>query len=605
MTLFKMSISGAVIIVIIVLLRALAINRLPKKTFLFLWAIALCRLLVPFNFSSPFSAYNLIWQGADTPQLQIVNALTFMPPTGQPSTVLATDFAANPINIHLLIWISGVLASAAYFLIAYFHCQREFQTSLPVQNEYITGWLAQRTMKRSVTIRQSSRISAPLTYGIWKPIILMPRNTDWNDTQQIEYVLAHELVHIKRFDTVTKLILTAVLCIHWFNPLVWAMYILSNRDMELSCDETVIRSFGIATKSAYALTLISMEERKSARTPLCNNFSKNAIEERITAIMKMKKSSVAALTAAALLIGGVTTVFATSAKTDSDHVPQAYSAETVITPQGQVGPDKQQAAELTKQFSVYKDHGLTYDEKTDNLYYNGKLVRWFSDKINADNQYVTFVRDNDGMDLQAIRNSSYKLTGMAEVSRAEYDKHTQAIKAVQSTDTAYEQGDPEADLTEQMSLLSQYGKFGVSFDSSGKMLYNGEPVRYFCDGVELEAGAWSTRYQYFNEKGAVDVFTKRTVIDNGDGSKDPFGNLIGLKKSSQKEFEQRDLSDLSAPPEPAATAEGSSGDVGEMTAAEKFARYKRYGIEYKEDGGTITVQTVYDSTGSLAGVEKK
>lgn len=91
------------------------------------------------------------------------------------------------------------------------------------------------------------------------------------------------------------------------------MYILSNRDIELSCDETVVRSFGDTTKSAYARTLISMEEKKNALTPLCNNFSKNAIEERITAIVRMKKTSVVAALVALVLIIAITTAFATSA----------------------------------------------------------------------------------------------------------------------------------------------------------------------------------------------------------------------------------------------------------------------------------------------------
>lgn len=641
MTILDMSISGAVIIMVIVFIRALAINRLPKKTFLFLWGVALCRLLIPFNMPSSFSAYNLIQQGTEISQMQNGNAITFVSPIAPlPIETPFADYAANPINIPLLVWLLGILLLTTYFTITYVLFRREFQMALPVKNEYVENWLAQLKMKRTIIIRQSSRISAPLTYGIWKPVVLMPKNTNWENTKQIDYVLAHELVHIRRFDTVTKLLLTAVLCVHWFNPLVWVMYILSNRDIELSCDETVIRSFGDTTKSAYARTLISMEESKNRFTPLCNNFSKNAIEERITAIMKIKKTTVATLMAAVLLIGGVTIVFATSARAENDNIPQAYATETVITQQEQAELDKQHTAEITQQYSVYKDYGLTYEPKTDSFYYNGKLVRRFSDKLNADNQYITFVRDNDGIDLRAVRNGSYELTGITEVSQAEYDKNTQIKAAAESAGGVYEQGDPNANASGQMEMITQYGDFGVSFNSNGEMLCNGELVRYFCDGVEVEPDAWAIRYQYLNEKGTVDVFTKRTVINNGDGSKNPFGNLIGLEKSSQKEFEQRDLSDFSASPEQISIAEGNSSDVIGVTFSEKFAKYKLYGIDYREehedsgngnvyfngelvktfidvipnggvftydskDGGTITVQTVYDSKGKLTRVEKK
>lgn len=110
---------------------------------------------------------------------------------------------------------------------------------------------------------------------------------DWKNEKQLQYVLSHEYVHIYRYDTVTKLIVTLALCIHWFNPFVWVMYILFNRDIELACDESVIRQFGEKSKSAYSLMLINMEATKSGLLPFCNNFSKNAIEERITAVMKI------------------------------------------------------------------------------------------------------------------------------------------------------------------------------------------------------------------------------------------------------------------------------------------------------------------------------
>ncbi len=125
--------------------------------------------------------------------------------------------------------------------------------------------------------------------------------------------MAHEYVHIRRFDSITKLVLIAALCVHWFNPFVWVMYVLANRDIELSCDEAVVRLFGETTKAAYARVLISMEETRSGLNPLCNNFSKNAIEERVTAIMKIKKSSIFSLVLASALVVCVTTAFATSA----------------------------------------------------------------------------------------------------------------------------------------------------------------------------------------------------------------------------------------------------------------------------------------------------
>lgn len=179
-------------------------------------------------------------------------------------------------------------------------------------------------------IRQSDRIKTPLTYGIFRPVVLLPKTTDWTDKTQLRYILTHEFVHIQRFDTLTKLLLTSALCIHWFNPLVWVMYVLTNRDIELSCDETVVQAFGETTKSAYAMTLIGLEERKNRLTLLCNNFSQNAIEERIVSIMKMKKTSLIGMILALVLVIGIPIVFATSANTAGQTGGQEPSVRRLV-----------------------------------------------------------------------------------------------------------------------------------------------------------------------------------------------------------------------------------------------------------------------------------
>ena len=105
----------------------------------------------------------------------------------------------------------------------------------------------------------AGRISSPLTFGVLRPVILMPKKTDWTDETALRYVLEHEFVHIQRFDVLSKLLLIAAVCVHRFNPLVWVMYVLANRDLELSCDETVLRRFGGDIRAAYARVLIRME----------------------------------------------------------------------------------------------------------------------------------------------------------------------------------------------------------------------------------------------------------------------------------------------------------------------------------------------------------
>lgn len=322
MKLLQMSLAGGIMILVITVIRALAIERLPKKTFLALWAAALARLLAPVSLPSALSIYSLLARRAPAAaEWTAVPALPALPAeTGAAAQQTASAPAAQA-PVWTIVWAVGAAVCAVVFAIAYGRCCREFRASFPVENGVIRRWLQSHPLRRTVAIRQSGRISSPLTFGVLRPVILMPKKTDWTDETALRYVLEHEFVHIQRFDVLSKLLLIAAVCVHWFNPLVWVMYVLANRDLELSCDETVLRRFGGDVRAAYARVLIRMEAARGGFAPLCNHFGKNAIEERITAIMKTKRITIVSLGLAALLVAGTVTVFATSAKRGTSGTP--------------------------------------------------------------------------------------------------------------------------------------------------------------------------------------------------------------------------------------------------------------------------------------------
>ena len=330
MSLLQMSFTGGILILAVIVIRALAINMLPKKAFNALWWISVVRLMIPFSIPSAFSVYSLMGSHAPGNGSQAIRVLP-IGASGQAASM--PDSITNAVSTWTVVWAAGVLVCAVFFSLAYWKCRKEFQTSIPVGNDFTENWLSVHQQGRRISIRQSGRFSAPLTYGVLHPVILMPTSTKWENTDSLAYVLAHEYVHIRRFDSIRKLVLIVVLCVHWFNPLVWVMYILANRDIELSCDEAVVRFFGENTKAAYARALISMEETRSGLTPLCNNFSKNAIEERITAIMKIKKTTVFSLVLAGFIVAGIATAFATSANAQqAESVGQGSGTEIVTKP---------------------------------------------------------------------------------------------------------------------------------------------------------------------------------------------------------------------------------------------------------------------------------
>lgn len=313
MSLMQMSIMGAVMIAVICMLRIIFVYRLPKNTFLILWGLAGMRLLIPIAPRSAISVYSLKTIGvlSELGQNEAVSVRAV-----SPATVGGGAQGNFPVGIFTILWIAGMIFCAAFFLTLYMRYIRKFKTAADVKNSFIQQWHTDHPCARTIRVRQSDKLRAPLTYGLFRPNIIMPGTADWKDTQCVFYVLEHEYVHIKRCDAAMKFLLAAVLCVHWFNPFVWIMYILANKDIELSCDEQVIKHIGIHERADYARVLIHMEEIKSGFVPFCSGFGKNAIEERIKAMIKMKKTKITGFVLAAVLVMGTAGVFATTAAAD-------------------------------------------------------------------------------------------------------------------------------------------------------------------------------------------------------------------------------------------------------------------------------------------------
>ncbi len=321
MNLFQMSLSGGVLILFVTLIRTLLVNRFPKRFFLFLWSICLVRLLIPFYFSSDLSVYSLLGRQetvqdviAETP---LANLLPQAASEISLSPGVTSGVSGSPglsAEVLGLLWLIGFLFFAIFFGVCYMTCLGNYKTSLPVSTDFTKKWLREHSLQRKISIRQSDLVTSPLTYGFFRPVILLPKSVDLNNEEQLEFIFLHEYFHIRRFDSFAKLLMIVTLSLHWFNPLVWIMYLFFNRDLELTCDEAVVRFVGTDVRANYARTLVSMEEQRSVPTLLFNSFSKNTIEERIIAIMKPKKITLFGGITAVALILCIGTCFLTSAK---------------------------------------------------------------------------------------------------------------------------------------------------------------------------------------------------------------------------------------------------------------------------------------------------
>ena len=499
MSLLQMSFLGTVIILLIVVLRAVLINRLPKKTFLILWWIALIRLLVPFSIKSVTSIYSLLQSiYSDINPVRTAQTTTFLPIHGNmPETANELSEVmlqrTETISILSVIWLAGLLLCFGFFAVSYIKCYREFRFSLPVENDILEAWKEKHPLKRSLSIRQTETIAAPLSYGVIRPVILMPKNTEWKNIYQLRYVLEHEYVHIRRLDMLTKLIMIAAVCIHWFNPLVWVMYILFNRDLELSCDETVVRRFGMDINSVYATALISMEEKKSGLTPLCNSFSKNAIEERIRAIMKIKKTSKFAVIISAVLVICVTGGFATSASSleKKTETAQENGETTVALNEVNIREDESLSSSDVEWWTA-EEYAKWLDEEKEVLqsmigekaYTGGDgWFVWTQEKVD---ETIALYEDNlqkikDGMKLSKSSDDAVGITMAYSPENIEYAK--------QEAETVTENKDSNENVFSE-EQLSEYAKAGITYQKeTGFLMYDGKTIGYFRD--EFKPGTYT------------------------------------------------------------------------------------------------------------------
>ncbi len=558
MHLMQMGLSGTVLILVILLLRTLFLHRLPKKVFVVLWGVALVRLLLPYSLSSAVSVYSLIERLAEPPVAAAVDRIPIIsqePVVWQHaaspvSVISAVSAAPHTVAPWMVLWGIGTMGCTVFFMVTYCRCRRIFRESLPVDNAFVRRWLADHPLRRHITVRQSDRITAPLTYGILHPVILVPKTTNWNEAKIMQYVLLHEYVHIRRLDAVTKLFLTAAVSVHWWNPVVWVMYVLANRDIELLCDETVIRLAGTHTKSDYALALLCMEEKKGVQMPLYNHFSKNCMEERIIAIMKIKKTSLAALLAAGCAVVGTTAVFATTAAVEPSEPAQDHG-QTAFT---SVIEEQTICSYVAEDGTIYysMDGGKTFSPWTEELEkrYSAPEVEWWTyDAYQAwlEQEKVQLQEMLGEKGWTASRGDFIWTQEMIDETIALYEDILDAIghgllvsKTVDGADDimlamgtndVFIAGEAEQAFTGVMPVsYAEYAPFGVTFDETDQSLYyQGEKIYYFEDSVDIGDGAIASRCCYCRKDGTVSLRTVRQSEQNPDSSMNPFGAILRIE----------------------------------------------------------------------------
>ena len=277
----NMSISAGWLILAVLLCRLL-LKRAPKWVRVALWGIVAVRLVCPFSIES---ALSLI------PNNQTVSPEIMLDPTPAVDTgvglvnsmvnpIIAGSFTPNPttsanplqilIPVWSVIWVAGMVIMLLYTLISYWRIRRRVSTAVLLRDN----------------IFQSEHVGTPFVLGLFRPRIYLPFGLGENE---LYHVVSHERAHIRRKDHLWKPLGFLLLSIHWFNPLVWLAYVLLCRDIELACDEKVIKELDGNQRANYTQALVSCSIRRHtiAACPLA--FGEVGVKSRVKSVMNYKK----------------------------------------------------------------------------------------------------------------------------------------------------------------------------------------------------------------------------------------------------------------------------------------------------------------------------
>jgi len=356
------SLMASVLVAFILLVKFILKDNLKVKWHYVIWFVLILRLMLPMAPESSFSMFNLFsfinQQGAavDVSDHPITSNLTAAGEISQTTVAEQpemnsniTDSNANdrklPIQTwFLLIWLIGVVALISYLFVTNRKMARRIAKCSYVTDDHILGVFEQcktdLRVKRNIPLLTSMAVEGPTLYGFIRPIILLPAKGLKNFSErELKYIFLHELVHYKRKDIFVNWLMTLLLVVHWFNPILWYAAKKMREDQELSCDATVVSHIHPDEVKDYGYTIIKLLEHysQSSWTPAIANFSSNKtyIKKRIEMIKLFKKYSykwsILGLIIVILLVG----CSLTNSKSPAENMPTSSATSSTPPSPGQ------------------------------------------------------------------------------------------------------------------------------------------------------------------------------------------------------------------------------------------------------------------------------
>ncbi len=304
-TILNLTLTGSVVIAIVLLARMLMV-RFPKKYSYMLWAVAAFKLLCPKTPRSILSVFNLIRiREIGATSAPAVHSLTAVRPVAVASKAAApamrpavrtAEVAVSKApeitiwNVFAVIWITGMIIITTLILVKTIMLVLRLRKAQSVDGK----------------VYYSPNVSAPFVFGLLRPRIYMPIGLS---EDEYHYLLLHEQTHIRRKDMIFKAVGIITLIVHWFNPLVWVAFRFFEKDMEMSCDEAVIKNISKSVRADYCESLVTYARKSTVPKYLVLplSFGKKDIKARIKNIMKYKKLTMPVTVASLALVAIVAT----------------------------------------------------------------------------------------------------------------------------------------------------------------------------------------------------------------------------------------------------------------------------------------------------------
>lgn len=537
---------GSIMIVIVLALRALLKNKLPKFVFPLLWGVVLVRLLVPFSLSSPLSLpvpegllgmdgfslaqfeetaqaaedsvdlqsgtagsnYDVVthtdaWEdqeatGTENIDQAVVEEVVYGTDTSDRSAIiyyndeyvrdLDSFFSMRTMRRTLpVLYLLGLAAVAGILAWQKINYGKKLHGGLLMEHNETVNELLRDMGMGHVLVFSNDEIASPLVCGILNPRILLPTRMDFENNQLLRHVLAHETMHIRRRDNLVKAVMLAAILLNWYNPLVWLMAKCLASDLEAACDAAVLNRWGGEERKEYACSLLAMAVSASRSSLLYSAFSKTEVERRVKDVLAFRKATAFGMLFSVMLLTAGTVVFATGGQAPFSHDLTSYCASSNSRWGVRV--------EITRDIALGKQAQKRAEDTVFSV-------------LNADTRAGQDTREGKDTlreDPDIIREEIR--TALAREFGVERSAFDVALSLCLSSET----------------VDAQYAAWGITRQENGTLLYQGEQVRTYRDEM---LGSYQSRGD-----GPVDIVVER----------DRMGEITGVRAvhAGDAEYDRR------------------------------------------------------------------